>query len=81
VKYAHRLIFGSKRPPALFLVGLLLAQRCGPGLSEAHQKIVDRIVDFVHSGMKLFQVLSLREEILPNFARAVWKYGRLGMQM
>jgi len=32
-----------------------------PAYSEAHQKIVDRVTDSVHSGTKLLQVLSLRE--------------------
>jgi len=33
----------------------------GPGVSEAHQKVVDRIVDSAYTGTKILEVLSLKE--------------------
>ena len=33
----------------------------GPRISEAHRKVIDRMVNYAHSGTKLLQVLSLRD--------------------
>ena len=60
----HRLIFGSddSRP-----CSWPKSRNCpsnnanGPRVSEAHQKVADRIVDSAHTGTNLLQVLSLRE--------------------
>ena len=61
LKETHRLIFGSKGSRSCSQLNCPSRNAMGPGVSEAHQKIVDRIVDTVRSGTKLLQVLSLRE--------------------
>jgi len=65
LKETHRLIFGSKG--SRFGSQFGSRQNCpscnvtGPGISEAHQKVIDQIVDSIHSGTKLLQVPPLRE--------------------
>jgi len=61
LRETHRLIFGSKGSQSCPRPNCTSFKATGPGVSEAHQKVVDRIVDSVHSGTKLLQVLSLGE--------------------
>ena len=61
LKETHLLIFGSKVPRSCSLSDCPSRNTTGPRVSEAHQKLADRIVDSAHSGTRLLQVLSLRE--------------------
>ena len=61
LKATHNLIFGSKDSRSCSRPNCSSRNAAGPGIPEARQKIVDRIVGSVHSGTKLLQVLSLRE--------------------
>jgi len=63
LKETRRLIFGSKGSRSCSRPDCPSHDATGPGFSEAHHKIADRIVGSVelHSGTKLLQVLSLRE--------------------
>jgi len=63
LKETRRLIFGSKGSWSCSRPNCPSRNPTGPGFSEAHHEIADRIVDSVelHSGTKLLQVLSLRE--------------------
>jgi len=61
LKETHRLIFGSKGSRSCSRPNCPSRNATGPGVSEAHQRVVDRIVDSAHSGTKLLQVLSLKE--------------------
>jgi len=60
LRETHRLIFGSKGSYSCSRSNCP-RNTTGPRVSEAHQKVVDRIADSVHSGTKLLQVLSMRE--------------------
>jgi len=75
LRETRRLVFGPKGSQPRSWPNRTPRTATGPGVSEIRQKIVDLIIDSVHSGTKLFQVLSLRcvEGILPNLAGAVWK--------
>ena len=61
LKETHRLIFGSEGSRSCSRPNCPSRNQTGPGVSEARREVVDRIVDSVHSGTKLLQVLSLRE--------------------
>jgi hypothetical protein len=63
LKGTHRLIFGSasSRSCSRSESSCPSHNATGPRVSEAHQKIADRITDSAHSGTNLLQVLSLRE--------------------
>ena len=61
VKEAHRLVFGSKGSRTCSLSSCPSRNITGPRISEAHQKVIDRIADSTYSGTKLLQALSLRE--------------------
>ena len=61
LKETHRLVFGSKGSRSCSLQNCPSCSTMGPGVSEAHQKVVDRIADSAYSGTKLLQVLSLKE--------------------
>jgi hypothetical protein len=63
LKETHRLIFGStgSRSCSRSNSSCISHKATGPGISEAHQKIADRITDSAHSGTRLLQVLSLKE--------------------
>ena len=61
LKETYRLICGSKGTRSCSQSNCPSHNATSPGVSEAHQKVVDRIADSAHPGMKLLQVLSLRE--------------------
>ena len=61
LKETHRLISGSKGSRPCSLPNCPSRNTTGPRVSEAHQKVVDRIVDSARSGTKVLQVLSLKE--------------------
>ena len=61
LKETHRLIFGSKGSRFCSRPNCPSRNATGPGISEAHQKVVDQIVDSIHSGTKVLQVPSLRK--------------------
>ena len=61
LKETHRLILGSKGPCSCSGPNCPSRNTRGPRVSEAHQKVVDQIVDSARSSTKLLQVLSLRE--------------------
>ena len=61
LKETHRLILGSKGSHSCRLPSCPSCNTTGPGVSEAHRKVVDRIVDSARPGTKFLQVLSLRE--------------------
>ena len=61
LKETHRLIFGSSDSRPCSQAGCSSPDATGPRISEAHQKVVDRITDSVQAGTNLLQVLSLRE--------------------
>ena len=60
LKETHRLILGSKGSRSCSRPNCP-SRNAGPGVSEAHQEVVDRIVDSAHSGTKILEVLSLKE--------------------
>jgi len=57
----HRLIFGSKAPRPCSWPHCTSFTTTVPRVSEACQKVVDRIADSAHSGTKILEVLSLKE--------------------
>ena len=61
LKETHRLILGSKDSRSCSLSSCPSRNTTGPGVSEAHRNLIDRMSDSAHSGTKLLQVLSLRE--------------------
>ena len=63
LKETHRLIFGStgSRSCSQSKSSCISHKAMGPGVSEAHQKIADRITDSTHSGTRLLLVLSPRD--------------------
>ena len=61
LKEIHRLIVGQKGFRSCSRPGCPSRNTTGPRVSEAHQKVIDRITDSGHSGTKLLRVLSLRE--------------------
>jgi hypothetical protein len=61
LKETHRLIFGSNGSRSCSRLSCPSPNRTGPRISEAHQKIADRITDSARSGTNLLQVLSLKE--------------------
>jgi len=61
LKGVHRLILGSKGSRSCSGPDCPSRNTTGPGVSEVHQKVVDRIADSAHSGTKLLEVLLLRE--------------------
>ena len=61
LKETHRLILGSKGSRSCPLPNCPSSNTTGPRVSEAHQKVVDRIADSARSGTNILQVLSLRE--------------------
>jgi len=60
LKETHRLIHGSRGSRSCSRPNCP-SRNTGPGVSEAHQKVVDRIADSAHSGTKILEVLSLKE--------------------
>ena len=60
LKEAHRLILGSRGSRSCSRSNCP-SRNLGPGVSEADQKIVDRITDSAHCGTKILEVLSLKE--------------------
>ena len=61
LKEIHRLILGAKGSSSCSQSNCPSRNATGLGVSEAHQKAIDRIVTLARSGRKLLQVLSLRE--------------------
>jgi len=61
LKEIHRLIFGSRGSKPCLRSNCPSRTTAGSRVSEAHQKVVDRITDSAHSGTKILQVLSLKE--------------------
>ena len=61
LKETHHLIFGSQASWSCSRSNCPSRTTTGPRVSEAHQKVVDRITDSSHSGTKILQVLSLKE--------------------
>ena len=61
LKETHRLIFGSSGSRSCSWMSCPSLDATGPRISEAQQKIADRITDFAPSGTNLLQVLSLKE--------------------
>ena len=61
LKETHRLIFGSKGSRSCSRPNCPSRNATSPGVSEAHQRVAERIVDPANSGTKLLQVLSLRD--------------------
>ena len=61
LKEIHSLIFGLRGSRSCSRSGCPSPNTTGPRVSEAHQKVFDRIADSAHSGTKLLQVLSLRK--------------------
>ena len=59
LKETHRLIFGSKTPRRCSSLKCPSRNTTGPRGSEAHEKVVDEIIDHSRSGTKVLQVLSL----------------------
>ena len=57
----HRLIFGSKGPRCCSMPECHSYNAADPGLSEARQKVVDRIADPARPGTKILELLSLKE--------------------
>ena len=60
LKGAHRLILGSRGSRSCSQSNCP-SRKSGPGISEADQKVIDRITDSAHSGTKILDVLSLKE--------------------
>ena len=60
LKETHRLILGSRGSRSCSQSNCPSRNATGPVVSEAHQKVVDRIADSVHSGTKILEVLSVR---------------------
>ena len=60
LKETHRLILGSNSSKSCRSLNCP-SRTTGPRVSEAHQKVVDRIVESADSGTKLLQVLSVKE--------------------
>jgi len=60
LKEAHRLILGSRGSRSCSQSNCP-SRHSGPGVSEADQKVVDRITDSACSGTKILEVLSLKE--------------------
>ena len=58
---AYGLIFRSKGSRICSRSGCPSRSTPGPRVSEAHQKVVDRMASYAHSGTKLLQVLSLKD--------------------
>ena len=58
---AYGLIFGSKGSRICSQSTCPSRSTTGPGVSEAHQKVIDRMASYTHSGTKLLQVLSMRD--------------------
>ena len=61
LKETHRLILGSNSSQSCRSLNCPSRNTTGPRVSEAHQKVVDRIVESADSGTKLLQVLSVKE--------------------
>ena len=61
LRETHRLILGPKSSRSCSLPTCPSRDATGPGVSEAHQRVVDRIADSAHPGTKLLQVLSLKD--------------------
>ena len=61
LRQTHRLIFGSKGSRPCSQPDCPSRNTTGPGVSEAHQQVIDRIADSAHPGTNVMQVLSLRE--------------------
>jgi len=61
LKETHRLIFGSKGSRSCSRPNCPSRNATNPGVSEAHQRVAERIVDPANSGTRLLQVLSLRD--------------------
>ena len=58
---AYGLILGSKGSRICSQSGCPSRNAVGPGVSEAHQKVIDRMASYAHSGTRLLQVLSMRD--------------------
>ncbi|KAF9646046.1 hypothetical protein BDM02DRAFT_3189170 [Thelephora ganbajun] len=61
LRETHRLVFGSKLSYFLSQTNCPSCGTEGPRALEAHQKVVDRIMDSSRSGTKVLEVLSLRD--------------------
>ena len=61
MKETHVLILGSKNPRSCSRPTCPSRNTAGPGLPEAHQKVIGRMSDYSHTGTKLLQVLSLKD--------------------
>ena len=60
LKESHRLILGSRGSRSCSW-SKCPSRNMGLGVPEAHQKVIDRIVDSAYSGTKILEVLSLKE--------------------
>jgi len=60
LKETHRLILGPKGP-RLPPFNRCSCRAAGPGVSEAHHKVIDQITDSSRSGTRLLQVLSFSD--------------------
>ena len=58
---AYGLILGSKGSRICSQSGCPSRSTTGPGVSEAHQKVIDRMANYAYSGTRLLQVLSMRD--------------------
>jgi len=61
LKEIHRLILGPSGSRSCSRPDCPSRNIKSPRVSEAHQKVVDRITDSAHSGTKILQILSLKE--------------------
>ena len=57
----YGLILGSRGSRICSQSGCPSRSAAGPGVSEAHQKVIDRMASYAHSGTRLLQVLSMRD--------------------
>ena len=67
LKETHRLILGSKGSRPCSLSTCPSHKTTGPGVSEAHQNVIDRMTDSARSGTNLLQVLSLKEVCVGDY--------------
>ena len=61
VKETHLLILGSRGSRSCSRPTCPSRTTAGPGVPEAHQKVIGRMSDYSHTGTKLLQVLSLKD--------------------
>lgn len=85
-KETYGLILGSKLSHPCSSANCPSRKTTGPRVSEAHQKVIDRIVDASGTGTKVLQVLSLsgaRESDSDGFCETClkgWEAGHAGVR-